>query len=46
MDKVKPETAARDYLKKNPDILKTWLAGVTTLDGKPGLAAVNKALGH
>lgn len=46
MDKVKPEVAARDYLKKNPDILKSWLAGVTTLDGKPGLAAVNKALGH
>ncbi|MDN0085337.1 choline ABC transporter substrate-binding protein [Crenobacter sp. SG2305] len=44
MDKVNPETAARDYLKKTPAVLKTWLAGVTTYDGKDGLSAVSKSL--
>lgn len=44
MNKVKPEQAAHDYLKKNPGVLNAWLAGVTTFDGKPGLDAVKKAL--
>jgi glycine betaine/proline transport system substrate-binding protein len=44
MNKVKPEVAARDFLKKNPAVLKTWLAGVTTFDGKDGLAAVTRSL--
>jgi glycine betaine/proline transport system substrate-binding protein len=44
-NKVKPNDAARDWLKKNPDVLKKWLAEVSTFDGKDGLAAVNKHLG-
>lgn len=44
MNKVKPEQAARDYLKKNPAVLKSWLAGVTTIDGKDGLAKVTQSL--
>lgn len=46
MAKVKPETAARDYLKKNPFVLKNWLAGVTTFDGKDGMAAVQQHLAN
>jgi glycine betaine/proline transport system substrate-binding protein len=44
LKKVKPNTAARDFLKKNPGTVDKWLAGVTTLDGKPGLEAVKTAL--
>lgn len=44
LKKVKPTTAAKDYLKKNPAVLDKWLAGVTTLDGKDGLAAVKAYL--
>ncbi|MGP3592212.1 choline ABC transporter substrate-binding protein [Vagococcus sp. WN89Y] len=39
------QEAAKAELIKRPDLLKTWLAGVTTRDGKPGLAAVEQALG-
>ncbi|WP_018150089.1 choline ABC transporter substrate-binding protein [Leeia oryzae] len=45
MNKTKPEVAAKEYLKKNPAVLNKWLAGVTTFDGKDGLAAVKKSLG-
>nr|WP_295826686.1 choline ABC transporter substrate-binding protein [uncultured Azospirillum sp.] len=41
----KPEAAAKAWLKKNPDVMKSWLDGVTTLDGKDGLAAVQAKLG-
>jgi len=44
LKKVKPNKAAKDYLAKNPAVLDKWLAGVTTLDGKPGLDAVKAAL--
>jgi len=44
LKKVKPNVAAKDYLKKNPAVLDKWLAGVTTLDGKDGLAAVKATL--
>ncbi len=40
MDKEDPNKAATDWLKKNPQVLDKWLAGVTTFDGKDGLAAV------
>ncbi|RZS83187.1 glycine betaine/proline transport system substrate-binding protein [Phyllobacterium myrsinacearum] len=40
-----PAKAAAEWLKANPAILDTWLAGVTTVDGKEGLPAVKKALG-
>jgi glycine betaine/proline transport system substrate-binding protein len=44
LKKVKPNTAARDFLKKNPGTVDKWLAGVKTLDGKDGLEAVKTAL--
>ena len=44
LDKAKPNAAARAYLKKNPDTVDKWLAGVKTLDGKDGLQAVKAAL--
>lgn len=37
--------ATEAWLKKNPDTLATWLDGVTTKDGGPGLPAVKKSLG-
>lgn len=40
MDKQDPNKAAAQWLKKNPKVLDKWLAGVTTIDGKDGLAAV------
>ena len=46
MNKEKPEVAARNYLKKNPFMLKSWLAGVTTIDGKDGMAAVQRHLAN
>lgn len=44
-DGVAPEKAAAAWLKKNPGVLGSWLAGVTTVNGGDGLAAVRKALG-
>lgn len=43
-DKMKPEAAAKAWLQKNPQVLDSWLAGVTTIDGKPGLEAVKAKL--
>jgi glycine betaine/proline transport system substrate-binding protein len=43
-DKMKPDAAAKAWLKKNPQVLDSWLAGVTTIDGKPGLEAVKAKL--
>ncbi|WP_134726389.1 choline ABC transporter substrate-binding protein [Paracoccus luteus] len=37
-------TAAKAWLAANPAPLAGWLDGVTTLDGQPGLAAVEAAL--
>ncbi|QFU02346.1 Glycine betaine-binding protein OpuAC precursor [Halomonas sp. THAF5a] len=39
-----PRDAARAYLQANPDVLETWLEGVTTREGEPGLPAVKAAL--
>ena len=44
-DNVEPDKAATDWLKANPGVLDTWLAGVTTADGQPGLPAVKTSLG-
>jgi glycine betaine/proline transport system substrate-binding protein len=44
LEKVKPNVAARNFLKKNPAVLDKWLNGVKTLDGKDGAAAVKGAL--
>ena len=43
--KMDGDVAARKWLKANPDAIKPWLEGVTTLDGKDGLAAVQASLG-
>ena len=43
-DAAAPDDAAKAWLKANPDVLEPWLDGVTTLDGQPGLAAVQAAL--
>ncbi len=37
--------AAKTWLKAHPDMLGPWLNGVTTRDGKDGLAAVKASLG-
>ena len=42
---TEPEDAARNYLKAHPEVLDTWLAGVTTASGEDGLAAVKQELG-
>jgi glycine betaine/proline transport system substrate-binding protein len=39
------EKASADWLKANPGVLDSWLAGVTTFDGQDGLAAVKSNLG-
>ncbi len=43
-DKMKPEAAARAWLKANPQVLDSWLAGVKTVDGEPGLEAARARL--
>ena len=44
-DKMEGEKAADKWLKANVDTWSPWLSGVTTIDGKPGLAAVKTSLG-
>jgi len=44
-DGMEGPKAAEVWLKTNPPELAGWLDGVTTFDGKPGLAAVKKSLG-
>ena len=39
------EEAARQWLAAHPEVLDGWLAGVTTVDGADGLAAVKASLG-
>ena len=45
MDNEVPNEAAKGWLAKNPAAIDAWLAGVNTVDGKPGLEAVKKYLG-
>ena len=40
----KPNVAAKEWIKNNPAILDAWLKDVTTLDGKPALAAASAIL--
>jgi len=42
-DGMDPKAAAEKLLKENPDLMDTWLAGVTTLDGSQDAAAAVKA---
>ena len=43
-DGTDPSVAAKAWLAKHPDVIKPWLAGVTTKDGKDATAAVMAAL--
>lgn len=45
MDKEQPADVARAFLKKNPQLLEQWLAGVQSFDGKDALPAAKVALG-
>lgn len=36
--------AAKEMIRARPELLESWLADVTTLDGQPGLPAVKSAL--
>ena len=40
----KPEAAAKSWLTAHPEVLNTWLEGVTTLEGGNGLEAVQAYL--
>jgi glycine betaine/proline transport system substrate-binding protein len=44
-DGADPREAATAWLKANPAVLDTWLAGVTTKDGGDAVAAARAALG-
>ena len=44
LDRTQPLDAARRWLKANPEPLKAWLDGVSTFDGKDGLAALQASL--
>jgi glycine betaine/proline transport system substrate-binding protein len=37
-----PKAVAADWIKSNPDTVKTWLVGVTAMDGSDAAAAVMK----
>ena len=39
-----PQDAAAEWLRKNPGVLDSWLAGVTNFDGENGLTAVRAGL--
>jgi glycine betaine/proline transport system substrate-binding protein len=45
LDRVDPVAAAKDWLRKNPGVLDSWLTGVTTFEGADGLPAVKSHLG-
>ncbi|UTV98727.1 choline ABC transporter substrate-binding protein [Marinomonas rhizomae] len=44
-DGKKPNIAAKEWLKANPEVLDAWLKGVTTKSGDNGLNAVKSHLG-
>ncbi len=39
------QQAAAQMMRQTPDLVKTWLNGVTTIDGKDGLVAVQQKIG-
>jgi glycine betaine/proline transport system substrate-binding protein len=42
--KQDPAVAAKAWLKAHPEVIREWLSGVTTFDGKDGAAAVTTAI--
>lgn len=43
-DGTDPEKAAINWLKANPGVIDTWVAGVTAFDGGDGMAAAKMAI--
>jgi glycine betaine/proline transport system substrate-binding protein len=43
-DGMDPQAAARKLVEMHPELVDEWLAGVTTLDGQDGAAAVKAHL--
>ena len=44
-DGMSAREAAEKWLKDNPEVLDSWLDGVTTVSGEPGAPAVRQGLG-
>lgn len=44
MERKTPQDVARQWLRDHPEDLQKWLAGVTSFDGKDGVAAVQASL--
>lgn len=44
MERQSPQDVARQWLRDHPEDLQRWLAGVTTFDGRDGVAAVQASL--
>lgn len=44
-DGMDAQDAAKTWIAANPEVLDTWLDGVTTLDGQPGADAVRALIG-
>jgi glycine betaine/proline transport system substrate-binding protein len=44
LEKVKPNVAARGFLKRNPVLVEPWLRGVTTFDGQEAAPEVRAFL--
>ncbi|MGX9568902.1 choline ABC transporter substrate-binding protein [Pseudomonas sp. CFBP 5748] len=44
MERKTPQDVARQWLRDHPEDLQRWLAGVTSFDGKDGVAAVQASL--
>jgi glycine betaine/proline transport system substrate-binding protein len=40
----KPRDAARAWIRANPQVLDSWLAGVSSRDGKPAMEVVKADL--
>lgn len=43
-DGVEPAVAAKALIAKRPELLKEWLAGIKTIDGKDGYEAARESL--
>ncbi len=43
-DGEEPQAAAHAWLKANPDVAESWLAGVTTFDGSDAMAALDAGM--
>jgi glycine betaine/proline transport system substrate-binding protein len=44
MERKTPQDVAKQWLRDHPEDLQRWLAGVTSFDGKDGVATVQTSL--